>query len=405
MGTPADYLPPELSARSITELVETLGLPAPGTIEPFKVTAEYHSIYLLRYDGENARDIPARADPDGSVTLVLRVSGHHLPRIKTLNEVGVMIWVRENTSIPVPSVLHFSEREDNPIGYEFTLMEKAPGTSVDKVYDSLTEEDKKRLVEQLVEFLTELHSKSWTPGVVGGLLLQHNGMISPGPPLEETFWQLPDIEKYWPGETITSLNPLGDPPSPFGSYTSYTAAALDRYSHAIASHPSLSRFRTLQPAIRRFASVITSDRYRPRLDDVPYVLAHKDLHFANIMCDLSGPRSPAGAVRITAVLDWEFSGVVSATRWNPARAFLWNGRRGGAAKEEQARMERLFERVCVEKGVGALLRETRPSELQEKMQTAVNHIRAIVEVCPRGQAGDKVEGWRRVAEAAMEAFP
>lgn len=438
MGTPAAYLPPALSTESIIELTATLGLPTPTKIDALRVLAEYHSIYLLRYEGPGAREVPARADPDGSVTLVLRVSGRHLPRVKTLNEVGVMAWVRQSTSIPVPAVVRFSASEDNPIGHEFTLLEKAPGASLDGLYDTLTEAAKRRVVEQLADFLIELHAKPWVPGHVGGLVLEQQQQqqhrddgtttICPGPPLEETFWQAPDVEKYWPGETIASLNPLD---GPYASYTAYVRAALGCYIHAVETHPSLARFRelsagtgagadadTLLARMRRFARALEdpSSPHLAALDDVTYVLAHKDLHFANVMCELdrSGEEGEGGGEgeedtavllpRITAVLDWEFSGVVPAPRWNPVRAFLWNGGRDAEAKEERARMEALFEAVCVEKGAALLLEEMRPNALQESMQTAINHIRAIVEVCPRGEAQDKVEGWREVAEAAMEVF-
>lgn len=395
MGTPASYLPPDLSVQSIAELAGTLGLPVPTTVEPLRVAADYHSIYLLRYEGNSTQKIPARADPDGSVTLVLRVSGRHLPRVKTMNEVGVMAWVSQNTTIPVPSVLHFSEKDDNCVGHEFTLLEKAVGTSVDKIYDTLSEENKRKILEQLADFLVELHSKRWSPGGVKGLVLQ-NGTISPGPALEETFWQLPDIEKYWSGETIESLNPLGDS---FDSYVSYATAALACYIHAIETHPSLDRFRPMLPKIRQFVLAINSGQHKHKLNDVKYVLAHKDLHFANIMCD---PASPD--MKITAILDWEFSGIVPATRWNPCRAFLWNAKRDAQSKEEHTRMEALFETVCQEKGATKLLEDVRPNALQTDMQTAINNIRAIVEVCPRNQAQEKVETWRKTAEAAMDVF-
>jgi hypothetical protein len=373
MGTPSEYLPPALSHDSIHSLCTSLGLPSPASISPLSVTAEYHSIYLLTFAAATAKQIiPAitHLEEDVSATLVLRVSGRHLPGFKTRNEVGVMRWVRKHTTIPVPAIICFDDSEDNPIGHEFTLLEKAPGISVDRVYDRLSEGQKRRMVEQLAEYIIELHQLAWPHPFVGGLVptsslenpqldtaatdadndparekLSDDETLA-GPPIEETYWQTPDIDKFWPplgSETLYSLNPIpvlgdGSPSGGFTSYTSYIAACIDRYIHAISRHSSLASFRDMIPRLRAFNSAILSDKYKTTLDDATYVLAHKDMHFANLMCDfpidtrndgiaadgkLEGMLGEDGEIRITAVLDWEFSGVVPANRWNPARAFLF----------------------------------------------------------------------------------
>jgi len=45
------------------------------------------------------------------------------------------------------------------------------------------------------------------------------------------------------------------------------------------------------------------------LDRTKLRLAHKDLHFVNIMYDLA-------TNQITGILDWEFSSVVAFHQWN-----------------------------------------------------------------------------------------
>ena len=398
MGTPDSYLPPALSADTITQLVLSLDLPAPTSVEALQVAAAFHSIYLVHFGATTAPAIPVRTNPDGSVTLVLRVSGRQLPTIKTRNEVGVMTWVHQNTSIPIPAIVRYDSTDKNLIGHEFTLLEKVPGVSVDQIYHTLSDETRTKMVHQLTEYLIELHAHPWKDGYVGGLNLI-NGEICPGPPIEENFWQLSDLEKYWTTskETLASLNPIS--PEGFASYVAWSVGCLDRYIYAIEKHPSLEPYRDMVPRIRAFAAAIQKPENVKELNQVTYVLAHKDLHFGNIMCDPDLPGCP-----ITAVLDWEFSSVVPAPRWNPPRAFLWNTKWTPEDKAEQTRMEKLFESICREKGAGKILDEMEMNALQKSMQSAISHIRAIVEVCPRNQAQDKVAHWRGVAEAAMEAF-
>jgi aminoglycoside phosphotransferase (APT) family kinase protein len=398
MGTLESYLPPDLATETIAQLVLSLNLPVPATVERLEVSAAFHSIYLITFPASSASEIPARPNRDGSVTLVLRVSGRQLPSIKTRNEVGVIKWVREKTKIPIPAIIRYDDTESNVVGHEFTLLEKVPGVSVDQIYSTLSQEARTKLVNQLVDYLRELHSHPWRDGFVGGLAI-HGAEVAAGPPIEENFWQAPDLDRYWAelGETLKSLNPI--PEAGFSNYVDFTVGCLDRYIHAIQKHPSLEPFRDMIPRVRAFMKTIQDPENAEELNRVTYVLAHKDLHFGNVMCDPDHPDCP-----ITAILDWEFSGVVPAPRWNPPRAFLWNTKTSPEDKVEQSRMEEVFQAVCRERGLGKMLDEMRLSPRQESMQTVVNHIRAIVEVCPRGQAQDRVGHWRKIAETGMEDF-
>ncbi|KAJ5399624.1 Aminoglycoside phosphotransferase [Penicillium sp. CMV-2018d] len=315
MGTPDSYLPPALSAETITSSIQSLDLPAPTSIEPLRVDAAFHSIYLIHF--ASVQGITARGNKDGTVTLMLRVSGRQLPVIKTRNEVGVMTWIGKHTTIPVPAIIRYDATENNVIGHEFTLLEKASGISVDQIYATLSDDVKTQMAHQLTDYLIELHAQPWREGYVGGLTLKPTGEIAFGPPIDENFWQTPDLDKYWSAsagvestETLESFNPI--PAEGFSSYTAYTNGCLERYVHAIEIHPSLEPYSDLIPRIREFMAQLRQQENQTELNRIAYIMAHKDLHFSNIMCDPDQPRCP-----ITAVLDWEFSGVVPAQGGTP----------------------------------------------------------------------------------------
>jgi hypothetical protein len=200
--------------------------------------------------------------------------------------------------------------------------------------------------------------------------------------LDETFWQVPDIKSFWPqGETVASLNIQG----PYETYVDYISAQIRQYLLLIQKHDKLEFMRDTVPRLEAFIAALP--QHADEINKVPLRLAHKDLHFANLIFD-----SASG--KITAVLDWEFSGVVPFTLWNPRRSFLWNGRNDDESFEEKQRLMGLFTQRCAKRKVSLLKDAQFASPLQENMQKVASFLRAIVEVSPRGQRQDLVQGWK-----------
>lgn len=382
---------PALSNETIATLITSLALPPPTGIEPLHVTAAFHSIYLVHFAGDAAaRSIPAAArrhpDDDGTVTLILRVSGRDIPGAKTANEVAVLRWLAAHTAIPVPAVVRSDATTHNALGREFTLLERVPGRSVDGMYEDMSEDAKVKLVAQLVDVLVELSAHAWQH--VGGLTIdEKTGEVVPGPVLEDTFWMVPDIETYWgQEESITTLNPTG----PYNSHAELVRAFLAVYIHAIATHESLAWLRA--DLLPRLEALAANHLPEEKLAATRLHLAHKDLHLANVMATLDGT--------LTGILDWEFAGVVPALRWDPVCAFLWNGRRDDASGPEKDRLRGIFEEMLKERGIEKWWEEGASEEVTE-VWTVLRFTRALVEVCPRKQRAELVDGWRDAAMAAL----
>lgn len=190
---------------------------------------------------------------------------------------------------------------------------------------------------------------------------------------------------------MLSLNIAG----PYKSYTDYGIACLQKYSHNIEKHPSLAPYRNLCPRM-----IALADRLRNHLgvvDEMKHVFAHKDLHFANVMCD------PVTAT-ITGILDWEFSGVVPAPSWNPSKAFLWNGQDTAEAKVEKDRMFEIFRQTCDEQQVAWIPNGVEFNAAQKALDEILRHVRALVEVCPRGQQEGKRAQWQANVETSLRYF-
>ena len=179
MATKVEFLPPALDEATLRALATSQHLPNPITIKALIVTAEYFSIYVLSFSPEDGKAIlpslqsrsqtqSQSTTTNGSVDLILRVSGNHIPRIKTENEVAVMTWVQESTTVPITAVVRFDATPNNLLGHEFTLLECVPGRGLHEIYDRLSQERLECIVDQIIDIVKRLRQLSWD--TVSGLV-------------------------------------------------------------------------------------------------------------------------------------------------------------------------------------------------------------------------------------------
>lgn len=398
MSTPRDHLPELFHESVVYTALESISSPRPTSVRSLTTSGSFHVIYKITYQPQelaawlSTRSVECRS---GTTELILRISGNHIDKIKTENEAAILFWLRTHTKIPVPQVIAFDSSRNNSFQHEYILLTREPGECLADVFQQLSSVQMDLILEQLIDLLASLHAHSWQH--IGGLRISTDGDIVPGPVVEETFWHIPDIAQYWPpSESFETLNISG----PYANYVDYTSAHISRYIHAIEIHPSLLSMRDLVPRLRAFLALILKPEFSSKLNDVALRLAHKDLHFGNILVDLTSPD-----VRITSILDWEFSGVVPYTRWNPARAFLWNAQDTATSLTEKQALIGRFNTMALEKGKGFLIEDAKfKSAEQERMHSIWNYLRALVESCPRGLHGDLAPDWRSKVEEALADF-
>ncbi|KAL1969619.1 hypothetical protein VTN77DRAFT_8172 [Rasamsonia byssochlamydoides] len=394
MGGAEEYLPAPFEDEEILALLDSISLGHPISIERLKVTAAFHAIYILTYDSKTLLEKKLPATSSTTTDLVLRISGDHVPSIKTENEAAVLSWLRDNTSVPVPEVICYDPTTANLLKREFIILSRCPGITVSDIYDSLSPEQLDSILKQLMKILLELHAHPFE--MIGGLVHSRGGdnpkEIGPGPVLDEHFWFVPDIEKYFTNETFFSLNIEG----PFPTYTAYTIATMEKYIHIAQVQPSLTFLHKYIPRLTAFLHALP--KHAAILDNAPIRLAHKDLHFANILYDSSRDL-------VTGILDWEFAGTVPFPRWDPVRAFLWNGKPGEDSLKEKYRLRDRFAELCREEGVDFLLKDAEfTSKLQEKMHLVTNMMRIMVTLVPRGQFVDHVPEFEAELVKGLDAF-
>ncbi|KAI1373320.1 phosphotransferase enzyme family-domain-containing protein [Hypoxylon crocopeplum] len=93
--------------------------------------------------------------------LVMRVSLPVCPKAKTESEVATLRWIAKNTSLPVPKVHHYDSSRNNPIGFEWILMDWIDGIPLSQCWPHITQDAKERIVKQIAAYTATAFGKQF----------------------------------------------------------------------------------------------------------------------------------------------------------------------------------------------------------------------------------------------------
>ncbi|KAK3365341.1 hypothetical protein B0T24DRAFT_537194 [Lasiosphaeria ovina] len=240
-----------------------------------------------------------------------------VPHYTTASEVATIDFMRDILQTPAPKVHAWSSRaDDNSVGAEYIVMEKAVGEPLERFWDRMSVSEKLKVLMQVLSYY-----KSWLafsfPGY-GSLYYKSDGgpsslavHIPGGGPPSERFAIGPATGRDWYDAGRSSLECDRGPWTSALAYRTAIAAreraAVERLPPArqmlLITGPSPELY-TPTPA-KKLSALAALDPLLSRvlLTGNPLLVAprlwHDDLHGENIFVDPSNP------TRITAVIDWQ----------------------------------------------------------------------------------------------------
>lgn len=79
--------------------------------------------------------------------------------VKNPFEAEMMIYIKENTNIPVPKVFDYGKNEQNN---NYILMEYIEGDILENVFETLNNDEKDKIINQLKEYIYEMREKTFS---------------------------------------------------------------------------------------------------------------------------------------------------------------------------------------------------------------------------------------------------
>ncbi|KAH8552683.1 phosphotransferase enzyme family-domain-containing protein [Umbelopsis sp. PMI_123] len=270
-------------------LEKKLGVKPLSVRSPPEIWAEYHKIYIATFADQ--------------VDVFLRVSKPAIPEWKTRNEVACITWVRQHIkTCPAPEIIAWSASTDE-LGFEYVLLRRLPGRDLGAIYKDLTNDDITNVIRQVADMFIAMAKLPFDK--IGGLTISDDGMIKPGPVIEETTYEMDNFEQLWGADYASVTFEQLQIGGPFDTVTAYFKARLQRDLFVLMTHRRCADLRiTFEPDVRVLLNSFT-DTVQKHLEDRSLIMAHQDLHLGNLLWDQ----------RLTGVLDWEFSGITPIDQW------------------------------------------------------------------------------------------
>lgn len=139
----------ETTIRSIIKHHLASKLPNPlhdGSLDiSFFAEGAFNKLYLISYAGHQTE-------------YLLRVTLPVEPYFKTESEVATLMFLSAKTSVPVARVVAWDSNSDNELGFEWLLMERVKGVTLDSVWRRMSWQDKHVLTADIAEMIRHLRT-------------------------------------------------------------------------------------------------------------------------------------------------------------------------------------------------------------------------------------------------------
>ncbi|CAF0796927.1 unnamed protein product [Adineta ricciae] len=266
---------------------------------------------------------------------ILKVTNPIWKKLKTRNEAIVLNFLHKYTSIPVPKVISYSNTNEL-IGYEYILMTYVPGIPLSDVYDSLSFEERKPYLFQLVKIYVEMVN----------IDIRSTDMNKLG-----CFEKINEKDGAFEAVLCPNVDSLQGPHNNIYDYSCdyikfrFPEMLQSKYSHYVP----------------KFEAIINSlrEEQQKTVFDERVVLTHTDIAPKNVIID---PETKT----VQALIDWEWSSLMVVDQDFETMTL------GGVWKGEQ-------ELVFLRETLSTLLGEQRMKTYQEQFEKRKNMNDAVSE--------------------------
>lgn len=224
---------------------------------------------------------------------VIKVCGRYWKRVKTETEVVGLHLAGKLRLIPVPRILAWDSKGEE-FGVEYTVMRKLEGIRLADVWKDLSFEKKRTVVGQLAELVVSYRSQTGPlaatlpQGKIGNFVIHGDGQVSAAK----------DSMEFDVGATLEGRGP-------WSSYKAYLKTEIEVKIESLRKDPRMATMRSLLPRVEALLETLDADD--EIRDSLQFVFTHGDLTLQNLLVTFADD-----VPTITAVLDWEGSGMFPA---------------------------------------------------------------------------------------------